>query len=46
MADRRIAYRFIVGRPDGKRQLEYLQLDGRVILKWIIKKWKGGHVLD
>jgi hypothetical protein len=46
MGDRRSAYSFMVGRPDGKRELEYLELDGRVILKWILKKWRGGHVLD
>ena len=27
-------------------KLEYLGLDGRIILNWILKKWKGGHVLD
>jgi len=31
----RSAYRILMGRPDGKRQLGRPRLDGRIILKWI-----------
>ena len=36
----------LVGKPEGKRPLEILSVDGRIILKWIVTKqdvrlWTG-----
>jgi hypothetical protein len=36
----------LVGKPDGKRPLENPGIDGRIILRWIIRKWDGCHGLD
>jgi hypothetical protein len=39
MGKRRGAFRILVGRPEGKSPLEDQGIDGRIILKWIFKKW-------
>jgi len=41
MGDRRGVCKVLVGKPNGKRPFEDLGIDGRVILKWIFKKWDG-----
>ena len=37
--DRRGACRVLARRPDGRNHLEELDVDERIILKWIFKKW-------
>jgi hypothetical protein len=39
VGDRRGAYRISVGKPDGKKHLEDLDVDARTTLKFIFKKW-------
>jgi hypothetical protein len=34
------------GNMRERHRLEDLGIDGRIILKWIFKKWDGGHGLD
>jgi len=31
-----------LGRPEGKRLLEELGMDGKIILQWILRKWCEG----
>jgi len=31
-------YKILAGEPEGNRQLEKLGIDGRSMLKWILKK--------
>jgi hypothetical protein len=35
------AYRLLVGKPEGKKPFGIVKVDGRIILKWILKKWDG-----
>jgi len=39
VGDRRGAYRVLMGRPEGKRPHGKSGIDGRVILKRILKTW-------
>jgi hypothetical protein len=41
MGERRGAYRFLVGKPEGRRPLGRPGVDGWKILRWIIEKWFG-----
>jgi hypothetical protein len=38
MGERRSTYRTLVGKPEGKERLEYLGVDVRIILKWVLQK--------
>jgi hypothetical protein len=35
-------YRVLVGKPEGKRPLGDPGVDGRIILRWIFRKWDVG----
>jgi hypothetical protein len=38
MGQTKISYKILVGKPEGKRRLEDLNVDGRIILEWIFGK--------
>jgi hypothetical protein len=42
MMERRCVYRVLVGKPEGKTHLEDPGIDGRIILRWIFRKWNAG----
>ena len=45
MGERKGVYKVMVGKPNGERgHLEDPSEDGRIILRWIFRKWDGGHV--
>jgi hypothetical protein len=46
MGEKRGAYRILVGRPEGRRPLGRPRLRWEDNIKWIFKKWDGGHGLD
>jgi len=42
MGDRIGVYRVLVGKPEERDHLEDPDMDGRIILIWIFRKWDGG----
>jgi hypothetical protein len=47
MGEREMRFRILVGKPEGKRPMSSdLDVGGKVILKFVWKKWDGWHGLD
>jgi hypothetical protein len=46
MGEGRGVQRVLVGKPEGKRPLGRPRLDGRIILRWMFRKWEGLWGLD
>ena len=39
MGERRVVYRVLVGKPQGKIYLEDPTVNGTIILRWVFRKW-------
>ena len=44
MGESRGVYRVLVGKPEGRDHLEDPGVDGRIILRWIFRKWDVGGI--
>ena len=42
MGEKRGVYRVLVGKPEGRNHLRDPGVDGRIILRWILRKWDVG----
>jgi len=42
MREKRSVYRVLVGKPEGKRPFGRPGVHGRIILRWIFRKWDVG----
>ena len=41
MGEGRGVHRVLVGKPEGKNHWRDPDVDGRIILRWIFRKWEG-----
>jgi hypothetical protein len=39
MGEMRNVYTILIGKPEGRTQLKDLGIDGKIILKWILRIW-------
>jgi len=46
MGERRGVYRVLVWKPEGSDHLGDPGVDGRIILRWIFRKWDVGYELN
>jgi hypothetical protein len=42
MGERRGVYWVLMGKPEGRYHLGYSGVDGRIILRWFVRKWNVG----
>ena len=42
MGERRGIYMVLVGKPEGKNHLRDPGVNGRIIFRWILRKWNVG----
>jgi hypothetical protein len=42
MGEGRVVYKVLVGKPEGGRPWGDPDVDGRIILRWISRKWNVG----
>ena len=41
MGEGRVVHRVLVGKSEGKSHCGDTDVDGRIILRWIFRKWEG-----
>jgi hypothetical protein len=41
MKSRRMSYKYLVGKPEGRNHSEDLGVDGKIILEWMLGKQSG-----
>jgi hypothetical protein len=46
MGQRRGSYSVLLGKPEGKDHLEDPGINGKMMLRRILRKWYEGHGLD